>query len=143
MHFYSKFIPYFEHWAAPLCALEKLGMTASVETLLTPDHESVKQELIEALVSDSWIALHDSKNPTYTLTDYSQFGFGYEIAQLSDNLESFAAMDYGILGGDCESFLAKSTLQLRSTGFGSRACHDKEGNLHSHIEEAFALDWAI
>ena len=38
MNFYSKFITYFKHRAAPLCILAKLKMTASVDTLLKSTH---------------------------------------------------------------------------------------------------------
>ena len=48
-----------------------------------------------------------------------------------------------IQGGDCEFLLPKSKLELRPTGFGFHACRVKEGNLQSHLGEAFALDRAI
>ena len=64
MNFYSKFIPYFEHRAAPLRALAKLEMTASVKILLTPDHVSSCADLIEGLISDPCIAHHNSKKRT-------------------------------------------------------------------------------
>ena len=60
VNFYSKFIPYFEHRAAPLRDLAKLEMTASVEALLNPTHEAAKKDLIDALVSDPCIARQDS-----------------------------------------------------------------------------------
>ena len=46
-------------------------------------------------------------------------------------------------GGECEFLLPKTTLRLRTTGFGSRATKGREKFLHSHLGEAFALDWAI
>ena len=52
-------------------------------------------------------------------------------------------MQREVEGGKHEFFLPKSTLELRPTGFGSRACCGKEAKLHSHLGEAFALDWAI
>ena len=67
-------------------------------------------------------------------------GFGYEIAQPSDDPASLAVMQREIEGGDCEFLLPKSKLELRPTGFGSRACHGKEGNLHSHLGEALDLN---
>ena len=143
MNFYRKFIPYFDHRAATLRDLAKLEMTASVVKLLTPDHAAAQKDLIDALVSDPCLARHDPEKRPYLLTDYSKFGFGYEIAQPSDDPASLAAMHCKILGGDCEFLLPRSILQLRPTGFGSRRCRGKESSLHSHIEEAFALNWAI
>ena len=46
-------------------------------------------------------------------------------------------------GGDCEFILPKTTLRLRTTGFGSRTTRGQESCLHSHLGEAFDLDWAL
>ena len=92
MNFYSKFIPNFEHRAAPLCALAKLEMIAPVENLLTPDHDAAYADLINDLVSDPCIAHHDSIERNFLLTNYSAVGFGYTICQPSDDPASLAAM---------------------------------------------------
>ena len=96
-----------------------------------------------ALLSDPCLARFDPAKRPYLLTNFSKFGFGYEIAQPDDDPASLAAMHREILGGDCEFLRPKSILRLRPTGFGSRRCRGKESNLHSHLGEAFALDWAI
>ena len=83
MNFYGKYIPYFEHRAAPLRNLAKLEMTAPVVELLNTSHADAKTDLIEALVSDPCLACHDPAKRPYLLTDFSKFGFGYEIAQPS------------------------------------------------------------
>ena len=77
------------------------------------------------------------------MTDFSKTGFGYDICQPSDDPASIAAMEREIAGGNCKFMLPKSNLELRMTGFGSRAARGCESSLHSHLGEAFALDWAI
>ena len=114
MNFYSKFIPYFEHRAAPLCALVKLEMTAPVEKVLTPTHHTAHANLIDALVSDPCIARYVSTKRNFLLTDYSRLGFGCEIFQPSDDPASLATMQREVEGGDCEFLLPKSLLELPS-----------------------------
>ena len=108
--FYGKFIPYFEHRAAPLHDLARLKMTAPVVELLTHTHEAARKDLIGALVSDSCLARHDPAKRPFLLTDFSKFGFGYKIAQPSDDPASLAAMHHEMLGGSCEFLLPKSIL---------------------------------
>ena len=92
MNFYGKFIPYFEHRAAPLRDLAKLEMIAPVVELLNPTHVAAKKDLIGALVSDPCLARHDPATRPYLISDFSKFGFGYEIVQPSDNPASLVAM---------------------------------------------------
>ena len=120
VNFYSKCIPYFEHRAAPLRDLAKFEITAPVESMFILDHEAANKDLIGALVSDSCLTHHDPNTNFYLVTDYSDFEFGYEIAQPSDDPESLAAMHRKILGGDFEFFLAKSILYLRFISFSYR-----------------------
>ena len=143
MNFYGKFIQYFEHRTAPLRDIAELEMTAYIFELLTPAHAAAQKDLIGALTSDLCLARHYPEKCPYLLIDYSKFGFGYEIAQPSDDPASLAAMQRDNLGGDCKLLLPRSILQLRLAGFGSRQYRGKENTLHSHLGEAFALDWAI
>ena len=117
MNFYGKFIPYFEHRAAPLCDLAKLEMTVCIIDLLTPAHASTRTDLIGALISDPCLARHDPEKRPYLLTDYSKFGFGYGIAQPSEDPASLAAMQRKNYGNDCKFLLPRSILQLRPTRF--------------------------
>ena len=72
-------------------------MADPVDDFLTPDHISSCADLIEALVSDPCIARHDSKKRNYLLIDFSGMGFGYEIAQPSNDPDSLAAMHWEII----------------------------------------------
>ena len=46
-------------------------------------------------------------------------------------------------GGECEFLKKDSKATLRSCGFGSRKTRGREPFLHSHLNEGFALDWAV
>ena len=52
-----------------------------------------------------------------------------------------AAMRREMEGGNCEFLRHKKKLLLQFNGFGSRRTRSREANLHSHLEEEFALDW--
>ena len=143
MNFYSKFIPYFENRATPLCTLAKLEMKTYVENLLTPAHHTARADLIGDLVYAPCIARHDCTKRNYLLTGYSWLGFGYEMFQPSDDPGFLSTMQREVEGGNCEFLLPKSQLELCPTGFGSRACCGKEGSLHYHLGEAISHNWAI
>ena len=118
-------------------------MIQNITTVLKPEHHEAKQDMIDAICSNPCIARYDFNKRPYLLTDFSKKGFGYDLCQPTDDPESLAAMNRKIAGGKCEFLLPKSKLQLRSTGFGSRASRGREANLHSHLGKGFALDWAI
>ena len=126
INFYGPYIPYFEHRASALRDLAKFAPDVSIIDLLTPAHAAAREDLIMALLSDPCLARFDPAKRPYLLTDFSKFGFGYEIAQPDDDPASLAAMHREILGGDCEFLLPRSILRLRPTGFGSRRCRGKE-----------------
>ena len=119
-------------------------METVITDLLMPEHEAAKLDIINMICSDHCTARFDYKKRPWLLTDFSKKGFGYDICQpSSDDPASMAEMHREMEGGDCEFLLPKSTLCLRSTGFGSRTTRGRKSSLHSHLEEAFALDWAI
>ena len=71
-------------------------------------------------------------------------GFGYDICQPdSDGPASIAGMHNRMEGSEREFLLPKSTSCLRSTGCDSRTTRGRQSSLHSHLREAFALDWAV
>ena len=143
--FYSIYIPYFEQRVAPLRqVINKVDMDTVISDRLGPEAMHARSDLIAALCSDPCIARFDHSKRTYLLTDFSKIGFGYDICQPdSDHAPSMAAMRDEMAGGECQFLLPKSTLRLRSTGFGSRTTRGRESCLHSHLGKAFALDWAI
>ena len=52
-------------------------------------------------------------------------------------------MEAEIAGGECKFATDDPLIRLRPIGFGSRRSKGRESVLHSHLGEAFALDWAI
>ena len=101
--------------------------------------------MTNAICSNPCIAHFYCKKHPYLLTDFSKKGSGYDVCQPnSDDPLSMAAIHREMEGGDYEFFLPKSTLRLHSIGFGSRTTRcRRESSFHSHLGEAFALDWAI
>ena len=100
--------------------------------------------MINAICSDPCTARFDYKKRSYLLIDFPKKGLGYDICQPdSDYPASMASMYREMEGDDYEFLLPNSTLHLRSTGFGSRTTRGHESTFHSHLEEAFTLDWAI
>ena len=144
INFYSAYIPCFEQRIKLLRDLTKFDITHNIQSLLTPAHHAAKRDMIDAICSDPCIARFDYSKRSYLLTDFSSLGFGYDLCQPDGNdPASMAAMQLEIAGGECQFLLPKSTLKLRSTGFGSRTTRGRENMLHSHLGEGFALDWAI
>ena len=108
---------------------------------LAPEHKAEKLDMINAICSNPCIARFDYKKCSYLLTDSSRKGFGYDICQPdSDHLASMASTHREMEGDDYDFLLPKSTLCLRSTGFGSRTPHGRKSTFHSHLGEDFALD---
>ena len=119
-------------------------MDAVITDLLTPEHDNTKRDMVDAICSDPCIARFDYKKRPYPLTNFSKKSFGYAIMQPDSNHPaSMAAMQCEMVGGDCLFLLPKSTLCLWSTYFGSQTTRSCKSCLHSHLGEAFALDWAI
>jgi hypothetical protein len=76
-------------------------------------------------------------------TDFSAKRFGYVALQPADNDASLVAMHWNMQGGSFDFMTRDSTTTLHPVAFG---CHCMQGNekcLHSHLGEAFALDYAI
>ena len=142
--FYSIYIPYFEQRIVRLRELSKQEMETNITDQLTPAHLAERDDMINAICSDPCVARFDYNARPYLLTDFSSKGFGYDLCQPDSNhAPSVAAMHREMAGSECEFLLPKTTLRLRTTGFGSRATKGREKFLHSHLGEAFALDWAI
>ena len=74
------------------------------------------------------------------LTDFSKFGFGYNLCQPEDDPDSLAAMQREMEGGECDFLKAGLKFCLESTGFGSRRIQGGEKDLCSYLGEDFGLD---
>ena len=120
-----------------------MEMDSDVPALITDEHERARKDMIVAITRDPCIGRHDYKKRSYLLTDFSKRGFGFNLCQPNDDLESIAAMTCEMDGGECEFLQPRSKLLLLTAGFGSRKTRGREQNLHSHIGEGFCLDWAI
>ena len=137
--FSSMYIPRFEQCIAFLWLLTKNDMSTDITHLLTTEHEAEKVDMINAIYNDPCIARFDYNKRSYLLSDFSKNSSGYDICQRdSDHPESMASMRQEMGRGDCKFLLARSTLCLRSTGFGSRTTCGCESTFHSHLGEAFS-----
>ena len=132
-----------EQRVACLRLLASMDMDADITHLMTDERKRTREDMISAILSDPCIARYDFRKRPYLLTDFSKLGFGYNLCQPNDDAASLAAMNREMAGGDCEFLRPKSKLLLRTTGFGSRKTRGREQNLHSHLGEGFALDWAL
>ena len=120
LNFYSCYTPCFEQRIASLRNLTKLDMEAVLTDALTPEHESEKRDMIDANTSNPCLAQFDCKKRPYILTGFSKKGFGWVSLQADSNHpKSIAAILREMAGGDCEFLLPKTTLRLRTAGFGS------------------------
>ncbi len=76
-------------------------------------------------------------------TDFSAKGFGYIALQPADNDASLAAMHRSMQGGSFDIMTKDSTATLHPFALGCHCMQGKEKRLHSHLGQAFVLDYAI
>jgi hypothetical protein len=76
-------------------------------------------------------------------TDFSAKGFGYVALQPAEDNASFGAMHWNMQGGSFDFMTRDSTATLHLVAFGCHRIYDNQKCLHSHLSEAFALDYAI
>ncbi len=76
-------------------------------------------------------------------TDFSAEGFGYVALQPADNDASLVAMHRNMQGGSFDFTTRDSTATLHLVAFGCRCKQSNKKRLHSHLGEAFTLDYAI
>jgi len=143
MNFYSSYIPYFEQRVAPLRLLAKLDCDTNVGPLMFDEHFKARKDMIMAILSNPCIVQFDYRKRPYLLTDFFELGFRYNLCQPANDAASQVAMQCEMNGGECKFLIPDSKLMLKSTGFGSRKTRRRKANLHSHLGEGFALDWAI
>eukprot|EP00956_Cyclotella_meneghiniana_P041345 scaffold223534_cov34-Cyclotella_meneghiniana.AAC.1 len=147
-NFYGSYIPWMELRVKDLRAL----VHGDYDRAITPDMwtDNCQQQwdfLKQSILSDPCLAQYDPNLRIYLKTDFAQVGMGYVTTQPNNDPVSLAAMHRENLGGKCE-FLSNSKdfgapPSLRPISMGSRKNKGYELRLHSHLGEAFALDWAI
>ncbi|KAL3785603.1 hypothetical protein HJC23_004751 [Cyclotella cryptica] len=100
-----------------------------------------------SILSDPCCAQYDHRKRFYLKTDFAQVGMGYIGCQPDNDDASLAAMHREVGGGPCK-FLTNakdvgSPPRLKPICMGSRRNKGYKTRLHSHLGEAFTLDWAI
>ena len=146
--FYSGYIPFFKLRIKSLRQLCRLDYDHTI----TPEDWTAtckaQWEFIKkSILSDPCLAQYDPNKRIYLKTDFAVVGMGYVVCQPANDEVSMAAMEREAQGGPCE-FLASSTSlssppQLRPIAMGSRRNKGYELRLHSHLGEAFTVDWAL
>ncbi|KAL7504453.1 hypothetical protein ACHAXN_002097, partial [Cyclotella atomus] len=101
----------------------------------------------QSILADPCCAQYDPKKRFYLKTDFAQVGMGYVGCQPDSHPLSIAAMEREMAGGACEFLTNAKDVgappRLRPISMGSRRNKGYKLRLHSHLGEAFALDWAI
>jgi hypothetical protein len=96
-----------------------------------------------AILSNPCLRRYDHRKLLVLRTDFSAEGFGYAALQPADDDVSLQAMHQCMTGGSFNFMTQDSTATLHPVAFGCRRTVGNEKRLHSHLGEAFALDYAI
>jgi hypothetical protein len=92
--FYSKFIPHFELWIAPLCALTtKFEYTKNVAPHWSAPAQAAFEDIKQAILSNPCLKRFNHQRLIVLLMDFSSQGFVYIVCQPGDDNASTAAMD--------------------------------------------------
>ncbi|KAL3787769.1 LOW QUALITY PROTEIN: hypothetical protein HJC23_009820, partial [Cyclotella cryptica] len=146
--FYSCYIPWLEVRCKDLRLLcQQDYNTVLTSSMWTPSCQSQWDFMKQSILSDPCCAQYDHRKRFYLKTDFAQVGMGYVGCQPDNDDASLAAMHREVCGGPCE-FLTNakdvgSPPRLKPICMGSRRNKGYETRLHSHLGEAFTLDWAI
>jgi hypothetical protein len=146
--FYAKFIPYLELKLAPLRSLcTDCWDDPITESNWTQERKEAWENCKQSVLADPCIQQYDAGKRVYLCTDFAKRGMGVAACQPANDEISLAAMKREMLGGPCEFFTDLKKLGsppcLHPISFASRKNKGYELNLHSHLGEGFALDWAI
>lgn len=79
--YFRRFIPNFSRKMAPLYALTS---TNKGNINWTPDHESIRKEIVSVLTSEPVLTIFDANNPIELHTDASSIGYGAVLMQIKD-----------------------------------------------------------
>lgn len=146
--FYSCYIPWLEVRNRHLRAL----VAGDYEAAITPEMWTDKCQsewdfLKRSITDDPCIMQYEPSRRFYLKTDFAQVGMGYVGCQPDSDPVSLAAMKREIDGGECEFLKNAKDIgappRLRPICMGSRKNKGYELRLHSHLGEAFALDYSI
>jgi hypothetical protein len=143
MQFYSRFIPNFEIRITALREILREEYTMPLGDLWTEGAMHAFTDMQNAILSDPCLRRYDHRKLLVLRTDFSAEGFGYAALQPADDDVSLQAMHRCMTGGSFDFMTKDSTATLHPVAFGCRRCVGNERRLHSHLGEAFALDYAI
>ena len=134
--FYSKYIPHFELWVAPLRALTtNHEYTDQVSPIWTDACHQSFDNIWHAILSDPCLAHFNHRRLVILHTDLSSQGFGYVVCKPGTDEVSKAAMVAYRSSSDFSFMTKESTAVLRPVAFGGRRCRGNEIRLHSHLGE--------
>ncbi|KAL3802962.1 hypothetical protein HJC23_011585, partial [Cyclotella cryptica] len=132
--FYSCYIPWLEVRCKDLRLLcQQDYNTVLTSSMWTPSCQSQWDFMKQSILSDPTT----TAKRFYLKTDFAQVGMGYVGCQPDNDDASLAAMHREVCGG------VGSPPRLKPICMGSRRNKGYETRLHSHLGEAFTLDWAI
>ena len=146
--FYACYIPWLEVRIKNCRAL----VAGDYEATIKPESWTVECQnewefMKQSILSDPCCAQYNPDLRFYLKTDFAQVGMGYVGCQPDDDPLSLAAMHREMAGGPCEFLTNAKDVgappRLRPICMGSRKNKGYELRLHSHLGEAFALDYAI
>ncbi len=100
-------------------------------------------DMRHAILKDLCLRGYDHCKLLVLCTDFSAKGFGYVALQPANNNAYLAAMHRNMHGGFFDFMTRDSTATLHSVAFGCRHMQGNKKRLHSHLGEAFALDYGI
>jgi hypothetical protein len=143
MQFYSRFIPNFEIRITALCDILREEYTMPLGDLWMGEAQHAFTDMQQAILSDPCLRRYDHRKLLVLQTDFSAEGFGYAALQPADNDASLQAMHRCMTGGSFDFMTKDSTATLHPVAFGCRRTVGNDKRLHSHLGEAFALDYAI
>jgi hypothetical protein len=141
--FYSRLIPNFKMYAAPLRALIKEEYTDPIADHWTPQAEIAWTDLKNAILLDPCIQRFDHRKLVVLRTDFSSFGFGYVLLQPGNNEASVRAAQDNRAGKGFSFMTKGSQVTLRPICFGARRSCGNEVRLHSHPGKKFSGDYVI
>jgi hypothetical protein len=143
MQFCSCFIPNFEIRITPLCRILCKEYTMQLGNLWTQEAQHVFTDMCHAMLKDPCLQQYNHHKLLVFLTDFSVKGFGYAALQPADNNAPLLAMHWNMQGESFNCMTRDSTATLHPVAFGCCCTQGNKISLHSHLGEAFALDYAV
>ncbi len=143
IQFYSRFIPNFEIQITPLRIILCEEYTMQLKSLWTQEAQHTFTDICHAVLKDPCLQQYNNCKLLMLHTDFSSKRFGYVALLPADNNASLAAMHRNMQGGSFGFITKDSTATLHPVAYGCRCTQGNKKCLHSHLGEAFELDYAI